>query len=370
MRLAGRVDCHFFAVGLAAAEVCFHKALVLRKAAVDHRLIGTLHAVHRHLLGKADVGGVVLCHHQQAAGVLINAVDDARADLAANAGKAALAMPQQGVDQRAVRVAGCGVHHHALGLVDHQQVGILVDDVQRDILRHGLDGLCVRDLQQHGVSCLEFQTFGHSLAVALHMTLGHQRLQRRAGQAGVLAAEKAVDALPGSLLLYDKFTLFHGLLLLGGIIGMELIQKDHQHPQCHAHANTDIRKIEHGKPHEQQVDVVHYLAVEHTVDQVADTAAQHQHQCCLLQALAAAAEEQPIGHCQQRRTGGDDQEQLLAAEQAESHARIEYEPQLHHMRDERHSAYRLQNLHRPQFDQLVDADQCRHSRQIEENKCH
>ena len=195
MGLSGRVDRHFFAVGLAAAEVCFHKALVLRKAAVNYRLVGALHAVHRHLLGKADVGGVVLCHHQQAAGVLINAVDDAGADLAANAGKAALAVPQQGVDQRAVRVAGCGVHHHALGLVDHQQMGILVDDIQRDILRHGLDGLCVRDLQQHGVSCLEFQAFGHSLAVALHMTLGHQRLQRRAGQAGVLAAEKAVDWL-------------------------------------------------------------------------------------------------------------------------------------------------------------------------------
>jgi len=40
------------------------------------------------------------------------------------------------------------------------------------------------------------------------------------------------------------------------------------------------------------------------------------------------------------------------------------------MGDERHSANRLQSLHRPQLDQLVDADQCRHSRQIEEYKCH
>ena len=134
--------------------------------------------MHCHLLGKADVGGVVLCHHQQAACVLIDAVDDAGADLAANAGKAALAVPQQGVDQRAVLVAGCGVHHHALGLVDHQQMGVLVDDLQRNILRHGLDGLRVRDLQQHGVPCLELQAFGHGLAVTLHMPLGHQRLQR------------------------------------------------------------------------------------------------------------------------------------------------------------------------------------------------
>ena len=89
-----------------------------------------------------------------------------------------------------------------------------------------------------------------------------------------------------------------------------------------------------------------------------------------LQALAAAAEKQAVGHRQQRRACGDDQEQLLAAEQAEGHARIEHEPQLHHMGDERHSAYRLQNLHRPQFDQLVNADQRSHSCQIEEYKCH
>ncbi len=126
-------------------------------------------------------------------------------------------MPQQGVDQRAVRVAGGRVHDHALGLVDHQQVVVLVDDIQRDILRHGLDGLCVRDLQQDGVPCLQLEAFGHQFAVAQHMALCHKRLQRPAGKAGVLAAEKAVDALTGSLLLYDKFTLFHSLLLLSGI---------------------------------------------------------------------------------------------------------------------------------------------------------
>ena len=60
----------------------------------------------------------------------------------------------------------------------------------------------------------------------------------------------------------------------------------------------------------------------------------------------------------------------VAAEQAKSHALIEHEPQLHHMGDERHSAYRLQRLHRPQLDQLVDANQSCHSRQIKKNKCH
>ena len=194
----------------------------------------------RHLLRQADVGSIILGHHQQAAGVLVDAVHDAGADLAADTGQAAPAMPQQGVDQGAVRVAGGRVHHHALGLVDHQQVGVLIHDIQRDLLRNGLDGLCVRDLQQHGVPCFQLETFGHGLAVALHMAVSYQCLQRRAGQASVLTAEEAVNALARRLLLHHKFTLFHGLRLLRGvgIAGVALFQKDHQHPERHAYTHS------------------------------------------------------------------------------------------------------------------------------------
>ena len=62
--LTGRIDRHLLAVGLAAAQVALHKALILGKAAIDDGIVGPLHAVHCHLLGKADVGCIVLCHHQ------------------------------------------------------------------------------------------------------------------------------------------------------------------------------------------------------------------------------------------------------------------------------------------------------------------
>lgn len=113
------------------------------------------------------------CHHQQTAGVLIDAVDDAGPDLAANAGKAALAVPEQSVDQGAVRVAGSRVDDHPFGLVDHQKVRIFIDDVQRDLLRHSFDGLCIGDLQQDDIPCLELQALGRGLAVAEHMALSH-----------------------------------------------------------------------------------------------------------------------------------------------------------------------------------------------------
>ena len=252
MGLTGRIDRHLLAVGLAAAQVALHKAFILGKAAIDDGIVGPLHAVHCHLLGKADMGCIILCHHQQAAGVLIDAVDDAGPDLAANAGKAALAVPEQGVDQGAVRVAGSRVDDHPFGLVDHQKVRILIDDVQRDLLRHSLNGLCIGDLQQDDIPCLELQALGRSLTVAEHMALRHKALQGAAGKAGILAAQEEVNALACTLGFHDIFTLLHGLLLLRALfrILVQLLQENDQHPERHANADTDICKIEHRKPHE------------------------------------------------------------------------------------------------------------------------
>jgi len=63
---------------------------------------------------------------QQAAGVLVDAVDDA--------GSRQLlefrCVTQQPVHQRACRIAGTGMHDESRGLVDDEQMLVLVDDVQ------------------------------------------------------------------------------------------------------------------------------------------------------------------------------------------------------------------------------------------------
>ena len=68
------------------------------------------------------------------------------------------------------------------------------------------------------------------------MTLSHEALQRTAGKAGVLPAEEAVDALARGLRFHDKFTLFHGLPLLRGLI-FHFFQQDDQHPERHTDAD-------------------------------------------------------------------------------------------------------------------------------------
>ena len=90
----------------------------------------------------------------------------------------------------------------------------------------------------------------------------------------------------------------------------------------------------------------------------------------LLQELAAAAEEQQVSHEQQRGAGGEDKEKLLSAQQAERHALIEHEAQLHHMRDDGDGLHRGQILGSPELDGLVDAHQRGHTDQIQNDICH
>ncbi len=87
------------------------------------------------------VRAVRLGDDHDAAGVLVEAVDDARPLDAADARQAVAAMVDQRVDQRAGPVAGAGMHHQPGRLVDDDQLGILVEDVERDVLALGLRGL-------------------------------------------------------------------------------------------------------------------------------------------------------------------------------------------------------------------------------------
>ena len=73
--------------------------------------------------------GVVLGHHHQARRAAIEPVDDPRPLLAADPAQIVDVMEQR-VHERAARVAGRRVHHHARRFIDDDQVLVLVDNGQ------------------------------------------------------------------------------------------------------------------------------------------------------------------------------------------------------------------------------------------------
>ena len=132
---------------------------------------------------------------------------DAGAQRAADAGETLPAVGEQGVDERAVLVAGRGVHDHAARLVDDDEVRILVHHVQRQILRHELRGRGIRQRHDKRVAGDGSVVFLHGRAVFCHRALREQPLGGAAREPGQRAREESVDPL-GALLCLNR-SLFH-----------------------------------------------------------------------------------------------------------------------------------------------------------------
>jgi hypothetical protein len=204
--------------GLAAARAHRH-FLTRMRMTVDRRIDssalpvghapdeGPIAAPHR--AGAAVVGElrdqrlvrpVVLRHHHQPGGVLVEPVHDARPPDAADAGKACAAMGDQRVHQRAGLVPRGGMHHEASRLVDDDNVVVLVDDIERDILARGLGGHRLRNVDCDRIADSDMISgVADGSAFQAHGARKDQRFQPRPRQLGQARRQHAVE--PGRFLV-------------------------------------------------------------------------------------------------------------------------------------------------------------------------
>ena len=133
--------------------------------AKDDGLIFACKAVYLYLFGQPLMRPIILGNDQQAAGILINPMDNARTQHTIDAGKTAAAMRKQCIHQCTAGVAGRWVHHHTLWLVNHQQVCIFVYHIQGD--RFGLHGIGdrLRDFHCNGLAATQLVVFGSCCAI-------------------------------------------------------------------------------------------------------------------------------------------------------------------------------------------------------------
>jgi hypothetical protein len=78
----------------------------------------------------------------------IEPMDNARPDSAANAAEIADVVEQR-IDERARRVAGAGMHHHPGRFVQHREVCVLIEDVQRQRFRCDVRGRHIRKVDRN-----------------------------------------------------------------------------------------------------------------------------------------------------------------------------------------------------------------------------
>ena len=173
-------DGLFLAVALRAAERRLDAAVIVARHAPQHRPVAALQVVRREHLGQSGVRALAFRRQHDAGGVLVEPVDDPRPHLAADAGQPVAAMRDQRVDERAVGLARAGMDDHAGRLVDDDQVGILVQNLQRDVLS---DGAGVTDRRKaQNIGCAGADRGGR---VAGHLpVLGHRAVEDQRLDAG------------------------------------------------------------------------------------------------------------------------------------------------------------------------------------------
>lgn len=100
-----------------AADGRIDRAGVLAQIAADDGLIRAGHGVVGQLCREGEVRKVVFRRDEQTGRVLVDAVHDAGPPLSADAGETVAAVGEQGVDERAVLVAGRGCTTMPRGLL-------------------------------------------------------------------------------------------------------------------------------------------------------------------------------------------------------------------------------------------------------------
>ena len=108
-------------------------AVALFRAAVHQGQVGLGHPAFGEIPGQLQAHGFTQGHQQQARGILVDAVDNAR-PLSLDPGQLR-EKPHQPVDQGSLRTARGGVHREPGRLVHHQQVLVAVDHGHRSLLR-------------------------------------------------------------------------------------------------------------------------------------------------------------------------------------------------------------------------------------------
>jgi hypothetical protein len=196
LALALRQDGHALAVLRVAADGCVDDAFARSDPTVDDRQVPPPDRPGLELGHQRVVSGRCLGHDQEPRGVLVEPVHDTGTAGPAHAG-GERSVGEHAGGQRAPGMAGPGVDDHPGGLVEDEDVVVLVDDGERDRLGLELGGRRRRDLDVHALATAQAVRGPAGRAVHPHAPGGDQRLQAGAGELGHGLGQPAIQAGAG-----------------------------------------------------------------------------------------------------------------------------------------------------------------------------
>lgn len=193
---------HAFAVGGVARDRNLDFAGLGARFAADDGAVGFFGAALFELGGEVQVGFVGFGDDDAAAGVHVEAMDDARPRDAGDAAELALAMMEEGVHKRPPVVAGRGVDNEARGFVDDNDVLVFEEDVERDVFGLGAGGNRFGPMDFDDIPSAGGMGRFDDSAVHADVPLLDHALEDAAADLGELVFKVEVEALHGQRLLH------------------------------------------------------------------------------------------------------------------------------------------------------------------------
>jgi hypothetical protein len=102
--------------------------------------------------GQGLMGLVSASHYHDATGFTIEPVDNAGAEIIAADGRERAKVMEQSVDKGSVSMTCAGVHYHTGGFIHHDDVFILIQNLEWEFFRFGLQRREVGGSKTDGVS--------------------------------------------------------------------------------------------------------------------------------------------------------------------------------------------------------------------------
>ena len=169
---------HTLAIDRVPRKRCVDGAFLLANVAVYERRVAAVRAVVAKLIAQRAMSFVIFCDYDETRCHAVDAVHDSRAQLAADAGKVANVI-QQRIDQRSAFVPRGRMHNHSLGLVDHEQIHVFVDHVQRNILRQNVRLHRIGECDVDEIACCRDHIWFDRFPVEQNRAIANQALRLR-----------------------------------------------------------------------------------------------------------------------------------------------------------------------------------------------
>ena len=156
----------------------------------------------RNLCRKTLMSAVVFGNDKQSAGVFVNTMNNAGTMFAVNAGKAFATVKHKRIHKRAGPVPDRRMHDHAARFIHHNDILILIDDIERNIFGCKVNLTQLRHNDGKNLSASELVILFDRFSISIYRLLREQILYSRACQAVYMFGQPAVNTLACVLLRY------------------------------------------------------------------------------------------------------------------------------------------------------------------------